>query len=203
MLEQSVRKPYQKLFVDWVAYQLSGKVHPITITFLSLLTGFISAISIFLNLPFVAIIFLLISGYLDTLDGTLARVSKTQSDLGCILDIMTDRMVEIMIILSLCFYHVETRALPGLLMLASIILCISAFLVIGIFTTNRANQGKSFFYSQGLMERAETFIFFIIMISIPSLFIPLAYLFSLLVIITAFLHIFRFFLWSKSHQTKA
>ncbi|MCF6766572.1 CDP-alcohol phosphatidyltransferase family protein [Thiotrichales bacterium 19S3-7] len=203
MLEQSVRKPYQKFLVNWVANQLNGKIHPITITFLSLLAGLIASIAILLDYPLFAIFFLLVSGYLDTLDGTVARISQTQSDLGCILDIISDRSVEIMVILSLCFFSIQTRAAPGLLMLASIILCISAFLVIGIFTTNRANQGKSFFYSHGLMERAETFIFFIIMISIPNLFIPLAYLFSLLVFITAFLHIFRFFLWSKKHQIKA
>lgn len=198
MLEQSIRKPYQKFFVNWVSYQLIGKIHPITITFLALVAGILSALSILFNLPIMAIILLLLSGYLDTLDGTLARASNKQSDIGCILDIMIDRFVEIMIILGLCLYAPETRAVTGLLMLSAIILCISAFLVVGIFTSTKQTEGKSFFYSKGLMERAESFIFFILMILMPSYFNLLAYLFTILVVTTAFLHIYRFYLWSKN-----
>ncbi|MDE4940495.1 CDP-alcohol phosphatidyltransferase, partial [Francisella tularensis subsp. holarctica] len=54
----------------------------------------------------------------------------------------------------------------GLLMMMSIIVCISSWLLVGIFSQNESS--KSFYYSPGLIERAETFIFFIVMFLFPN-----------------------------------
>jgi len=101
-------------------------------------------------------------------------------------------MVEFAVILGLFFVDANERALPSLVMLGSILLCITTFLVVGIFVENQSV--KSFFYSPGLIERAEAFIFFSIMILFPSTFMVAAYLFSAL---TFFSAIFRFWEFMK------
>ena len=70
-------------------------------------------------------------------------------------------------------------------------MCITAFLVVGIFSAKEGE--KSFYYSPGLVERAEAFLFFIAMMLLPNYFNQLAYSFILLVFITALFHLFQFY----------
>ncbi|WBV63947.1 CDP-alcohol phosphatidyltransferase family protein [Legionella pneumophila 130b] len=113
--------------------------------------------ALWLNLPYLAISLLLLSGYCDTLDGTIARLTNHSSDWGSVLDIMTDRVVEVGVVFALWAINPNERGLGSLLMMASILLCITSFLVVGIFKTN--DSEKSFHYSPGLIERAEAFVF--------------------------------------------
>ncbi len=83
------------------------------------------------------------------------------------------------------------HSLVCLLMLASIALCTNSFLVAGIFNKNHSD--KSFHYSPGLMERAEAFIFFILMMALPAQFNLLGYLFVLLVTLTACLRLLEMY----------
>ena len=76
-------------------------------------------------------------------------------------------------------------------MLGSMLLCITSFLVVGIFVANDSH--KSFHYNPGIMERAEAFIFFIAMMLWPSAFVGLAMLFSLLVTLTAIIRLTQFY----------
>lgn len=46
--------------------------------------------------PLVAVTALWLSGYLDAVDGAIARQTKTASPLGTLLDILFDRVVEAM-----------------------------------------------------------------------------------------------------------
>lgn len=71
---------------------------------------------------------------------------------------MVDRVVEFVVVLALWFVAPQQRGLWCLLMLGSMLLCITSFLVVGIFSENQSQ--KSFHYSSGLMERAEAFSFF-------------------------------------------
>lgn len=190
MLEQSIRNPYQIWLVDPLARWIGFHLSPITITVLSGLVGILFIPFMVVGYTFCAIAVLLVSGYLDTLDGTLARFQKTHSDVGSLLDLMTDRVVEFAAVLGFYLYNPEQHALAALLMLGSMLICITSFLAVGIFTANESH--KSFHYSPGLMERAEAFIFFIVMALLPDHFIELAYAFSSLVLLTAIIRIYQF-----------
>lgn len=61
----------------------------------------------------------------------------------------------------------QERGLWCMLTLGSMLLCITSFLVVGIFTENQSQ--KSFHYSPGLMKRAEAFSFFIAMMIWPAI----------------------------------
>ena len=142
-------------------------------------------------------IFLLISGYLDVLDGSLSRLQKSSSSFGTILDILSDRFVESFIIIIAIFINQPQIAWVGLLMMMSIIVCISSFLLVGIFSQKESI--KSFYYSPGLIERAEIFIFFIIMI-FPSIVLMLGLIYTLLVLWTTLYRCYEFYVYDKERS---
>lgn len=191
MLESRARSHYQRWLVEPVAKQLYQRCHANHVTLFAVLIGVSVLPLLYWQHPWLAAIALLLSGYLDTLDGTLARLAEHASDLGSCFDIVGDRLVEAMVIIGLFAVAPDTRGLACLLMFASILLCITSFLVVGIFTANQS--AKSFHYSEGLIERAEAFIFFILMILWPSAFIWLTWLFVILVNVTTCLRLYDFY----------
>jgi len=154
--------------------------------------------ALFFNQVFLAIGLLLLSGYCDTLDGTLARFTHHSTAWGSVLDIMMDRLVEFSAVFSLWLVDPSHRALWCFLMLGSMLLCVTSFLVVGIFVAN--DSQKSFYYSPGIMERAEAFIFFTAMMWWPSAFLPLALLFSFLVVLTAIIRLAQFYQQTRSTE---
>lgn len=190
MLEYWIRPIYQQLCVDHVAGKLTEYASPIKITLLSGLFGLLTLPALAMNHSLIALFFLLLSGYLDTLDGTVARLSGSVSNLGSVLDIVTDRTVELTVIASFALVN-PARLWLCLIMLGSILLCITSFLVVGIFTPN--DSSKSFHYSEGLIERPEAFVFFSLMIALPTYFNDLAFLFIILVLYTTLARLFSFY----------
>jgi archaetidylinositol phosphate synthase len=190
MLEKYLRLYYQKWMVERLANKISSKIAPNSITFTSIFLGIFSAILLVLHHSYWAVVLLLLSGYLDTLDGTIARLANKISPFGSGLDIVGDRIVEFAIIFGLYLINPAIRATTTILMLGSILFCISSFLVVGIFTIN--DSEKSFHYSSGLIERFEAFIFFIAMILVPQYFNYIGNIFALLVALTAFIRMYEF-----------
>ena len=190
MLEQSIRGMYQRLLVDPMVKHLNHHVTPTQVTLLAGLIGILFLPFLLLGHPLYAIACLLISGYLDTLDGSLARHQGSSTPIGSALDIMMDRLVEFVVIFAFYLLNPAEHGLAAMLMLGSILLCITSFLVDGIFTPNDSTKG--FHYSPGLMERAEAFCFFIAMVLLPSYFNILAFLFTVLVLLTAGVRLSQF-----------
>ncbi|MBA3536095.1 MAG: CDP-alcohol phosphatidyltransferase family protein [Tatlockia sp.] len=191
MLEHHLRPQYQRFLVNPLAKILQNKVSPQQITLLSGFLGVLVLPALILHQTWVAITLLLLSGFCDTLDGTLARLKQNSSDWGSVLDIMTDRLVEFVVVFALFMVSPQQRGIGAILMLGSMLLCITSFLVVGIFTVN--NSQKSFHYSDGVMERAEAFLFFILMMIWPDAFGFLALLFTFLVTLTAVIRIIQFY----------
>ncbi len=196
MLDTHSRSIYQTRFLDpilhWSIWRL---VHPNVITLCGCLVGMTIWPLLMFHLTTWSISALLLTGFLDTLDGTLARYFGLESPQGAALDIFCDRVVEFAILLGLYAFDAENRAVPTLFMLGSVLLCITSFLVVGIFSENETD--KSFFYSPGLIERTEAFGFFFLMILFPSFFILLAWLFTTLVFLTAVIRLWQFFNYSR------
>jgi len=193
MLEIYLRPAYQKWLVNPVATLIQRNLRQSAqiITLCAGVCGILSAIVLVGGFTYFAVCLLLISGYCDTLDGTIARIDNKTTPMGAVLDIITDRIVEFAIIFALFTLNPAGHGFAALAMLGSILICVSSFLVVGIFTENTSQ--KSFHYSPGLMERAEAFIFFVIMMLKPNWFNGLAWLFSGLVFYTALVRIYQFY----------
>ena len=198
MIESYFRSTYQKFCVNWVAQGLTNKVSHHFVTGAAATFGIASAIALANHLVVLATLLLLLSGYCDTLDGTLARLQAKSSPLGSVFDIISDRIVEIAVVLALFSLSPSTRAWLSLGMLSSMLLCITSFLVVGIFQEN--NSSKGFYYSPGFIERAEAFIFFIAMMWLPIYFNWLAISFIVLVFMTSVIRIYELYQHSSSKQ---
>ena len=191
MIDSYFRKNYQDYFVEPLAKKLAGhKVSPQVVTAIAFACGIATIPLLYCHTIIWAVSMLLCSGYCDTLDGSIARCNRQATAHGAVFDIVSDRVVEFSIILGLYLYSPETRALETLLMLGSILICVTSFLVVGIFTPN--DSEKSFHYSPGIMERAEAFCFFLAMMLFEGAFSYLAIAFTLLVALTALIRIYQF-----------
>lgn len=192
MIDTYFRRPYQLLLVTPLLGKLAKTgLTPLHLTLASLMIGLLTLPAIIFGYPVWAVALMVISGYLDTLDGSLARLMKTASPQGAVLDIFADRLVEISIVLGLYFYEPTSRSIVCLFMLSAILICITSFLAVGIFEENQSF--KSFHYSPGIIERAEAFIFFGGMILFPSAFGLLGLLFAILVTLTGLVRVYKFY----------
>lgn len=192
MLEEKFRFLPQKIFIDptsAIMLRMCRFINPNIITLLAGVSGCLVAFCLVFKAKWLALVCLWLSGYFDMLDGTIARKQNISSDIGAVYDIIVDRVVEFAVILGL-FLAWPAREFYIILMLGSILLCVTSFLVVGIMTEN--NSEKGFYYSRGLMERAEAFIFFSIMILLPEYFVISSLVFTLLVLYTAIVRVLEF-----------
>ncbi|MFW9828895.1 MAG: CDP-alcohol phosphatidyltransferase family protein [Candidatus Thorarchaeota archaeon] len=175
-----------------------NKISANQITIIALILGLLSALSIFLSdvliwtteLLICAAILMFLSFLFDAFDGILARL-EGPTDFGGILDLFSDRTVEVFIIVSLISTDHIALMWPGIFSLGAIVLCISMFLLIGgiIKEENLDNVKKVIYYRHGLMERSETFIFLFLITVLIIIRFFLLWIFAILVFITAILRL--------------
>ncbi|MBT2570755.1 CDP-alcohol phosphatidyltransferase family protein [Planococcus sp. ISL-110] len=152
------------------------------VTKIAFAIGMSSGVFIYLDQPFWAVFVLWFSGYLDVVDGTMARKTKPSS-WGTLLDISFDRLVEISVILGLAFRFPDSMwAL--LLLSVSIIVAMTVFLTVGALSDKEGM--KSFYYQAGLAERTEGFIFFTLMIVFPTYLTAITLAFFAVQLVTIF-----------------
>jgi CDP-diacylglycerol--glycerol-3-phosphate 3-phosphatidyltransferase len=156
---------------------------PLAVTCLALGVGLAAGLVYLCGFRLPAVLLLWLSGWLDAVDGELARRTKKVSRLGAFLDVWFDRVVECFILLTLGIRYPES-GFALLCAALSIILSFSAFLLTGNLVQNRSE--KSFFYQSGLMERSEGFIIFSFMWLFPEHLDPLSFLCAALILFTAF-----------------
>src|SRR3989338_9772167 len=106
MIEHYIRKQYQSILVDPLLTRLHDISPPLLVTMLSCLTGILVVPALYFHMNILAVALLLLSGYFDTLDGTIARYRNDATPLGSVYDIMSDRIVEFAVIFGL--WSIET-----------------------------------------------------------------------------------------------
>ncbi|WP_020006829.1 CDP-alcohol phosphatidyltransferase family protein [Salinicoccus albus] len=143
------------------------------VTTFAFLIGILSGLFIYLQQPLVAIIVLWLSGFLDAVDGSMARHTKTSS-YGTVLDVSYDRLVEISVILGLAFQYPDAMWVL-LILSASIIYAMTIFLTVGAVSEKKGI--KTFYYQPGLAERTEGFLLFTLMIAFPKYLVALTLFF--------------------------
>lgn len=149
--------------------------------------GALAGLAIGLGEPLAGLALVLASRLLDGLDGAIARASQP-TDFGGYLDIICDYVFYLAVPLG--FGFAAPANLPfALLLVASFTLTAVSFLA---YATLAAKQGletrahglKSFFYSTGLAEGAETILAFVLMCLWPTAFPQIAVIFAGLCLLT-------------------
>ena len=151
------------------------------VTIIAFILGLCASLFIYIGYPLVGVVLLWISGILDAVDGTIARV-KGSNLFGALMDITFDRIVEIGLILVLALKYPEYNFL-FLLLTSSIIVSMTIFLTVG--TLSAKISEKSFYYQAGLAERTEGFVFFTGMILFPQYIKIIVIIFVCIIIFTA------------------
>ncbi len=188
MIDTRLRKPVQPAF-DLLGKGLSRmNLTPNNITVLALIIGIGSAIAIGLNHPILSITLLWLSGLLDVLDGTVARLTGESSNIGAYLDLIFDRMVEGAMIIG--FFAWMPELVWGLLIFqVGAMFNFTTFMLAGTLFKNDGK--KSMHYDIGIVERTETFILFTLMILFPNFALILIMIFNAIMILTGILRFTR------------
>lgn len=182
MLDTHARKYVNPIIELGAKFLLKLKLTPNNVTILALLLGVSTSIFLYFDMQIIAVTLLWVSGYLDAVDGAMARRSNSSSTFGTLLDIVSDRIVEVSIVLVLGLKFVDVRY-NLIVLTVCILMSMTIFLTVGALSEKKGV--KSFYYQAGVAERSEGFIFFSLMILIPSYLGIITNIFSILIIITA------------------
>lgn len=156
---------------------------PTHVTILALVVGVGAAATYGLSLPVIVPILLMwFSGYLDTIDGALARRTGQTTPIGTLLDIFFDRVVELSFLLVFSLRSPDA-VFSLFLAVCSIVLSMTVFLTSGTLLKNTGV--KSFRYQTGLMERTDGFILFTVMMALNQWMRYTAVIYAVLIFITA------------------
>ena len=157
------------------------------VTVAGAIVGAIAGIAIGLGHPLMGLGFVLLSRLLDGLDGAIARASQP-TDFGGYLDIVCDYVFYLAVPLGFGFAAAEN--LPyAMVLVAAFTLTGVSFLAYATLAAKRgveteAHGAKSFFYSTGLAEGAETIGAFVLMCLAPGWFPAIAAVFTGLCVLT-------------------
>ena len=159
------------------------------ITFLGLALGLAGAAAISVGYFSAGLGLILANRLLDGLDGAVARANGP-TVLGGYFDIVADFAFYVSVPLGFGLVDpANTQA--ALVLVASFVLTGVSFLAYAVIATERgartdAHGRKSFFYSTGLAEGGETIAVFIAFALFPAWFVPLAYAYAALCVLTVF-----------------
>ena len=159
------------------------------ITFLGLALGLVGAAAISGGYFGAGLGLILANRLLDGLDGAVARANGP-TVLGGYFDIVADFAFYVSVPLGFGLVDpANTQA--ALVLVASFVLTGVSFLAYAVIAAERgartdAHGRKSFFYSTGLAEGGETIAVFIAFALFPAWFVPLAYAYAALCVLTVF-----------------
>ncbi len=197
MLDTRARGYIQKCVDGFAKYSLLTKLHPNQITTLAFVVGVVSAVFIAFSKFPIAAVLLWVSGALDVLDGTVARLTGKTSKLGGYLDLVFDRMVEAAVILGFFFYAPQ-NALIYLLFFVSVLFNFSTFMLAGSLFQNEGK--KSMHYDVGIVERTETFIVFTLMLIFPKYLDMFLLIFIALVFLTGIIRMYKIVMFERTNK---
>lgn len=181
MLDTHARKYVNPIIEKGADFFIKYKLSANNVTILALILGLSTSVYIYFDMPIIAAIVLWISGYLDAVDGAVARKCNISSSFGTLLDILSDRIVEVgmIIVLGLKYEYVRFDLI---ILVACILISMTVFLTVGALTEKKGM--KSFYYQAGVAERSEGFILFTFMFLFPSYLKISTNILSILILIT-------------------
>lgn len=151
-------RPYIKKYTDKIVKKIN--VNPNLITISSAIIAIIAAYCFFKEQLILGALLILFSGFLDLIDGAIARYYKKSSKFGAVLDSTTDRFSDGVIIIGLISGGYITWFIGFLVILVSYLIS---------YVKSRAESlGAN--CNVGLMERAERLILITLGILIQGIF---------------------------------
>ncbi|MBB6215517.1 phosphatidylglycerophosphate synthase [Anaerosolibacter carboniphilus] len=195
MIDTRLRGKFQPAFDVMAAKLVKIHLRPNVITWAAFGAGILASASLAMEWMILSILLLWLSGLLDVLDGTVARLTRSASRDGAYMDLILDRMVEAAYILGLA-YRFPQAYFAYLLFYIAVIFNFTTFIVAGALFEN--NGAKSMHYDVGIVERTETFLVFTLLALFPSQIFPILMTFNVVIFITGVIRFKRVLAYSKS-----
>ena len=200
MVDKVLRAPKRQV-LEPLAKRLNG-VSPTALTGLGLVVGLLCAFAALSGQSGLALAFWLLNRLLDGLDGELARVFERQSDLGGYFDIMADLVVYAAVPIGLSYgYGGPGTLLALVVLLSSYYLNAGSWMYLSALLEKR-NRGAaahgeatSVTMPSGIIEGAETVVFYGLFLLFPNALTFLFWTMSALVIVTMAQRL----LWARRH----
>lgn len=165
------------------------------VTLAGLVCGLLAGVAVALGLHGAALGLIAASRLADGLDGAVARAhAATGTDLGGYLDILADFIFYAALPLGFVLADPATNGAAGAFLLAAFYVNAASFLGFAAVAEKRrlqtqANGRKAFFHATGLLEGSETIVFFVVLCLLPGWFVPLAWGFGALCLLTVALRL--------------
>jgi phosphatidylglycerophosphate synthase len=193
MLDAPVRRLIDPPLNRMGRYLARRGAHADAVTLVGLGLGLFAAVLVASGQTGLALIPLLASRLADGLDGAVARATGG-TDFGGYLDITADFLFYAAIPLAFVLSDPASNGAAGAFLLASFYFNGTSFLGFAILAAKRgletrARGRKSFFHSGGLLEGTETILLFVAFCIFPATFVPLAWGFGALCVLTGGLRI--------------
>ncbi|WP_374426635.1 CDP-alcohol phosphatidyltransferase family protein [Tabrizicola sp.] len=160
------------------------------VTLVGLVLGLASAMLVALGYSGALVAALVLASRLaDGLDGAVAR-ARGKSDFGGYLDIVCDFTFYGAIPLAFVLADPANNGAAGAFLLAAFYVNGATFLGYAILAEKRGMETrsrgeKSLYFTAGLLEGTETILFFLLIVLVPGLFVPAAWIFGALCLVTA------------------
>lgn len=190
MLDGMMRKAIDPVLNRWGRVLAGQGWTADGMTGLGLALGLGAAAMLALGLPGgLALVPLLAGRVADGLDGAIAR-AKGKTDFGGFLDIVADFVFYGAVPFAFALRAPEVNALPAAFVLFSFYVNAASFLGYAVLAEKRGMQTaergeKSLYFSAGLLEGTETILLFTAFCLWPMVFVPLAWAFGALCLVTA------------------
>lgn len=151
LLEAGYYRFLERHLVPWL---VQARLKPNHISILGLLASLLAGIA-FAYSPFWGGLLTLLTGLLDTLDGTLARALGQSKRFGAFLDSVLDRYSEFIIYLGIWFYFYQRGATTPLFSLIILLILFGSLMV--SYTRARA-EGLGVHCLVGMFQRGERIV---------------------------------------------
>jgi phosphatidylglycerophosphate synthase len=191
MIDKLLREPKEAALRPLLRGPLRT-IHPIGLTLAAAGVGLAAAVAAWQGAYMLGLVFWGGNRLLDGLDGTLARVTGRQSDFGAYLDIVCDHLIATALALGLALAAGTAAAYLALaLLLGSFYINAATWMYLAALFEKRSagawTRGEltTVAMPSGLIEGAETVLFYALFLLFPSALVPLFLLMAVLVLLTA------------------
>lgn len=187
MQDAFLRRQKDRLMTP-MAGQTFAAIHPNAISIVAMLIGLCSVIAILAQLYWVGLGLWVLNRIMDGLDGVVARVHQKQSDFGGYLDLFLDFIIYLAVPLAFLAATPTTVNLwAGLFLLTSYVLNSISWTTLAALLEKRqrhtVNRLTSMEMPTGLIEGAETIVFYTLFYLLPG---QIAILFTAMAILVVF-----------------
>lgn len=196
MFDEKLR-PVKEAILLPISRQIGKVVSPNAMTLISFLLGAVSIVYIFRGQYFVAGILWGLNRITDGLDGTIARVTDSQSDLGGYLDLITDFIIYSLIPITFVVNRgrINSELLVLSIMLAVFYVNAASWMYLSTLLHKRENiEGKytSTIMPLGIVEGFETIVFYTLFFIFPTRIIAL----MIILLVLTFLGTVQRIIWA-------